>query len=49
MSSREQRKTDWMVFESFSDFLDPEHPDLTIEGYPAPWRVFLKAAKKTKD
>ncbi len=47
MSSREQRKTDWMVFESYSDFIDPAHPELTVEGYPAPWRVFLKAVKKT--
>jgi len=47
MSSREQRKTDWMVFESYSDFIDPENETLTIEGYPAPWRVFLKAVKKT--
>ena len=49
MSSLEQRKTDWMVFESYSDFLDPENPDLTVEGYPAPWRVFLKAVKKTRN
>ncbi len=49
MSSREQRKTEWMVFESFSDFLHPENPDLTIEGYPAPWRIFLKAVKKTRN
>ncbi len=46
MSSREQRKTDWMVFESYSDFIDPDNSDRTIEGYPAPWRVFLKAVKK---
>ncbi|MCB2180993.1 MAG: tRNA 5-methoxyuridine(34)/uridine 5-oxyacetic acid(34) synthase CmoB [Desulfobulbaceae bacterium] len=43
MSSDEQRKTDWMVFESFDDFIDPNNPDLTVEGYPAPLRVFLKA------
>lgn len=49
MSSQEQRKTDWMVFESYSDFLNPENPDLTVEGYPAPWRAFLKAVKKTKN
>ena len=41
MSSEEQRRTDWMVFESYADFIDPENPELTIEGYPAPLRVIL--------
>ncbi len=41
----EQRKTDWMVNESLSDFLDPDNPDLTIEGYPAPKRVMLVAKR----
>jgi tRNA (mo5U34)-methyltransferase len=45
MSSVEQRKTEWMVFESYQDFIDKQNPELTIEGYPAPWRVFLKATK----
>jgi len=49
MSSKEQRKTDWMTFESYSDFIDPGNQSLTIEGYPAPLRVFLKAVKKTKN
>ncbi len=43
MSSEEQRKTDWMVFESYQDFIDKQNPGLTIEGYPAPQRVFFKA------
>ncbi len=43
MSSEEQRKTTWMTFESFEDFLDPHNPTLTVEGYPAPLRVFLRA------
>lgn len=46
MSSEEQRRTDWMVFESYDDFIDPGNPQLTIEGYPAPWRVFVKGRKK---
>ncbi|WP_419176099.1 tRNA 5-methoxyuridine(34)/uridine 5-oxyacetic acid(34) synthase CmoB [Desulfosediminicola sp.] len=46
MSSEEQRQTDWMEFESYSDFIDPANRNLTIEGYPAPWRVFLKGMKK---
>ena len=46
MSSEEQRKTDWMEFESYSDYIDKEDESLTIEGYPAPCRVFLKGVKK---
>jgi tRNA (mo5U34)-methyltransferase len=46
MSSAEQRKTEWMTFESFSDFIDPQDGSLTIEGYPAPCRVFLTGMKK---
>jgi len=45
MSSTEQRQTDWMNFESYEDFIDKNHPELTIEKYPAPWRVFIKAEK----
>jgi tRNA (mo5U34)-methyltransferase len=43
MSSKEQRKTDWMTFESYEDFIDPDNPDRTIEGYPAPYRVYISA------
>ncbi|MGV1099655.1 tRNA 5-methoxyuridine(34)/uridine 5-oxyacetic acid(34) synthase CmoB [Thiovibrio sp. JS02] len=43
MSSEEQRKTQWMPFESYRDFIDPADPGRTVEGYPAPLRVFLKA------
>ncbi len=46
MSSVEQRRTNWMEFESYSDFLDPQDSAKTIEGYPAPDRVFLIARKK---
>jgi len=42
-SFEEQRKTDWMQFESLVDFLDPEDVSLTIEGYPAPKRVVISA------
>jgi tRNA (mo5U34)-methyltransferase len=45
MSNREQRRTEWMTFESFDDFIDPKKPELTVEGYPAPIRVYLKALK----
>ena len=46
MNSEEQRKTAWMTFESYEDFLDPRNPDLTVEGYPAPWRVFIRAVSR---
>jgi len=39
----EQRKTDWMTFQSLSDFLDPNDPTLTIEGHPAPKRAIIIA------
>ena len=39
----EQRQTDWMTFESLSDFLDPVDPTKTIEGYPGPVRALLIA------
>jgi tRNA (mo5U34)-methyltransferase len=46
MTPNEQRRTDWMVFESFNDFLDPDNSALTVEGYPAPDRAFLLGQKK---
>ncbi len=45
MSSEEQRATPWMTFESYRDFLDPQDPTRTVEGYPAPHRVFLRGMK----
>jgi tRNA (mo5U34)-methyltransferase len=44
-SPQEQRSTEWMTFESLSDFLDPTDPKKTIEGYPAPLRATLLAEK----
>ena len=41
----EQRKTDWIKTQSLEDFLDPNDPDKTVEGYPAPKRVYIKAYK----
>ncbi len=43
MSSGEQRRTAWMVFESYDDFIDRDDPCLTVEGYPAPIRIFARA------
>jgi tRNA (mo5U34)-methyltransferase len=42
--SSEQRKTEWIEGESLGDFLDKENPNLTVEGYPAPKRVYVKAS-----
>lgn len=42
---KEQRSTDWMRFNSLSDFLDPEDHDKTVEGYPAPLRATFVATK----
>ena len=41
----EQRRTEWMVFESLGDYLDPDDPGLTIEGHPAPLRATFTARK----
>jgi tRNA (mo5U34)-methyltransferase len=41
----EQRATPWMRFESLADFLDPEDPERTIEGYPAPLRAIFTATR----
>jgi len=44
-STQEQRSTDWMLFESLPDFLDPQDANKTIEGHPAPLRTVLIANK----
>lgn len=41
----EQRSTDWMLFESLSNYLDENDQSLTIEGYTAPKRVVITAKK----
>ena len=47
MSSDEQRATEWMTRHSYSDFVD-EKSNLTVEGYPAPVRIYVSANKKGK-
>lgn len=47
-SQDEQRKTDWIEGQSLEDFLDPDDSSKTVEGYPAPRRVYVKL-KKEKD
>lgn len=39
----EQRRTEWMHFESLGDFLDPGDDNRTVEGYPAPLRATVVA------
>ena len=39
----EQRSTEWMTFESLTNFLDPSDADKTIEGHPAPQRALFLA------
>lgn len=41
----EQRTTDWMRFNSLQDFLDPDDPTRTVEGYPGPLRATVIAEK----
>lgn len=44
-STDEQRATAWMNYQSLSDFLDPNDPNKTIEGYPRPKRAMLIAKR----
>ncbi|CAG19520.1 tRNA 5-methoxyuridine(34)/uridine 5-oxyacetic acid(34) synthase CmoB [Photobacterium profundum] len=39
----EQRSTDWMTNNSLPEYLSPDDPTKTIEGYPAPKRAILVA------
>mgnify|MGYP005673907209 CR=1 FL=1 len=40
-TSTEQKTTEWSLPQSLSDFLDPQNPSQTVEGYPAPVRAIL--------
>ncbi|PUE63843.1 tRNA 5-methoxyuridine(34)/uridine 5-oxyacetic acid(34) synthase CmoB [Arcobacter caeni] len=44
-TSEEQRKTEWSFDQSLEDFLAPNDKTKTVEGYPAPKRVYMKARK----
>ena len=48
-TSDEQRKTEWIEGESLENFLDPNDPTKTVEGYPAPKRVYVKLTKRKKE
>lgn len=40
--NNEQRKTSWIDGESLGNFLSEEDENITIEGYPAPLRAYIK-------
>ena len=42
-TNNEQRSTAWMRFQSLAATLDPENPDQTVDGYPAPRRAIMIA------
>lgn len=43
--TQEQRATEWMDYHSLVDFLDPDNPSKTKEGYPRPKRAVMIANK----
>ena len=45
-TENEQRSTPWIQGESLGSFLDPQDSSKTVEGYPAPKRVYIKAIRK---
>lgn len=44
-STDEQHRTSWMTSDSLANFLHPDDPGRTVEGYPAPLRATLLARK----
>lgn len=44
-TTREQRTTTWMPYESLASALDPKDASLTVEGYPAPRRAVIIARR----
>ena len=45
----EQRSTEFMTYHSLAEFLDPNDPGKTAEGYPAPWRTAVVGTRKYLD
>jgi len=45
----EQRKTEWMRNDSLAQYLMPDDPSRTIEGYPAPKRAVFIATRGSED
>jgi tRNA (mo5U34)-methyltransferase len=46
VTPHEQRSTELMAYESLADFLDPNDENLTVEGYPAPYRTVVRAERR---
>lgn len=46
--ANEQRKTQWIEGQSLENFLDPNDSSKTVEGYPAPARVYVRLIKDKK-
>ena len=44
-TTREQRTTSWMTFESLEQALDADDPSRTVEGAPAPVRAVIVARR----
>lgn len=44
-TAQEQRKTAWIEGQSLEDFLDPDDNTKTVEGYPAPKRIYVRLTK----
>jgi len=42
----EQRKTPWILGQSLEDFLDPKDSQKTVEGYPAPRRLYVRLKRR---
>ena len=45
LSFYEQRSTCWASICSLESFIDKKDTSRTVEGYPAPWRYYVKAKK----
>ncbi len=45
VSELEQRSTAWAPVKSLKDFLSPIDRQRTVEGYPRPWRFYIRAKK----
>ena len=45
LSTEEQRSTEWAPIDSLEEFLDPNDPSKTVEGYPAPWRFYVRTVR----
>jgi tRNA (mo5U34)-methyltransferase len=44
----EQRRTEWMRFDSLAEALEPQDPSTTVEGWPAPQRALVIARKPAR-